>query len=595
MGTALIESIVRDALRIVAPPPKLTVSEWSDCYRMLSSESSAEPGRWRTDRAPYQRGIMDACSDSMTREVVVMSSAQIGKSEFCLNVIGYYVHLDPAPMLLLQPTLEMAEAFSKDRMAPMVRDTKELSCRIADAKSRDSGNTMLHKKFPGGHITMTGANSPSSLASRPIRIVLCDEVDRYPASAGTEGDPVMLARKRTATFWNRKVVLTSTPTIRGLSRIEAAYMGSDQRRYFVPCPVCGEKQTLKWSSLKWDEDNPESTAYQCEHCGAMIEEQNKQRMLHAGEWVASQKFAGVAGFHLNELYSPWRRWADIVRDFIEANKGGPEMLKVWVNTSLGETWEEQGDAIEPVGLMARLESYDEIPRHLARTAGVDVQKDRLEVTVVDWGNGEEAWTMDHFIIPGDTAQPEVWERLAGEVAHWAPEAMAIDSGYNASLVYAFCEKRKWAYAVKGRPGTGVPIVEDERARRQRLRRQRKKGITVHMVGDDQAKALIYSRLKLTAVGPGYIHFPASPSFDDEYFAQLTAEKLIMKVRNGRHVFEWIQTRPRNEALDCWKYSLAALRLSGISLSARASSRRTVPDQMVSITGPFSLAGWKRGA
>ena len=237
---------------------------------------------------------------------------------------------------------------------------------------------------------------------------------------------------------------------------------------------------------------------------------------------------------------------------------------------MGECWEEHGDQVDPTGLLTRLEDYEELPRQLVRTAGVDVQKDRLECTVVDWGVGEEAWTLEHRILPGDTAQPAVWQMLDDELQHWGPQAVAIDSGYNTSMVYAYVEKRRWALAVKGRAGPGVPLVEDEKTRRMRLRRQRKKGIMVHLVGDDQAKALIYSRLKITAPGPAYIHFPNDASFDDEYFAQLTAEKLVTKMRGTRPYAEWQQIRPRNEALDCWKYALAALRLSGIDLRMRAA-------------------------
>ena len=289
-----IEDLARQALASFAPPPDLTISEWADQFRYLSPEASAEPGRWNTDRAPYQRGIMDAISHPETETVVLMTSAQIGKTAILENVVGYFVSQDPSPTLLLQPTLEMAATFSKDRLAPMLRDTPSLRGLVKDARARDSGNTQLHKQFPGGHITMTGANSPANLASRPIRVVLCDEVDRYPESAGTEGDPVALARKRSATFWNRKIVLTSTPTIKGLSRIEQAYLASDQRRYWVPCPDCGEHQVLSWANVRWDEDQPETAHYVCEHCGSCIDEQHKPPMLQRGEWRASAPFKGAA-------------------------------------------------------------------------------------------------------------------------------------------------------------------------------------------------------------------------------------------------------------------------------------------------------------
>ena len=316
-----------------APPPRLKVSEWADKFRKLSPESSAEPGQWRTSRAEYQRGIMDAVNDPAVVEVVIMSSAQTGKTESLNNIVAYYITQDPSPMLLLQPTLEMSEAYSKDRLAPMVRDCPNLLDKIGDPRSRKTDNTLLHKTFPGGHITLAGANSPASLASRPVRIVLCDEVDRYPASAGTEGDPVNLAKKRTVTFWNRKLLLTSTPTVKGSSRIEQAFLASDQRRYFVDCPHCQHEQVLVWAGVKW-EDDPKAAWYECGNCNRPINNGQKLEMIRGGRWKATAEFKGVAGFHLNELYSPWRTFGDVAGDFLKA-KDNPQQLKVWVNTSLG--------------------------------------------------------------------------------------------------------------------------------------------------------------------------------------------------------------------------------------------------------------------
>ncbi len=563
-ATMKVSDLTAAAMAIFAPPPTLTVSEWADRYRFLSPEASAEPGKWSTSRAPYQRGIMDAVSDPETDTVALMTSAQIGKTAMIENVIAFYVSQDPSPILCLQPTLEMAGTFSKDRMAPMLRDTPTLRGLVKDARARDSGNTQLHKQFPGGHITMTGANSPANLASRPIRIVLCDEVDRYPESAGSEGDPVALARKRTATFWNRKVVLTSTPTIKGLSRIEQAYLASDQRRYWVPCPDCGDYQVLKWANVRWDEGKPESAHYVCEHCGSCLDEQHKTAMLQAGEWRADAPFKGSAGFHLNELYSPWRRWSEMAADFLEAKHAGTEMMKAWVNTSLGETWEEQGDAIETTGLLSRVEPYEreDLAGH-AITAGVDVQKDRLEASFVAWGTGEEAWLVDHVIISGDTARAEPWLELAEVFADHRPRAVAVDSGFNTSMVYEFVSRHRYCYAIKGQSGFGRPLIEDARKRAQRLRRR--KGVHVEPVGVDGGKQTIHARLRQITPGPGYLHFPDDAAFDQEYFDQLAAEKLITKYRYGRPHQEWQQIRPRNEALDCLVYALAALRLSGLRM------------------------------
>ena len=261
------------------PPPEMTVSQWADSYRKLSPEASSEPGRWVTDRAPYQKGMMDAVNEAGISEVVFMTSSQIGKTEILNNIMGYFVHQDPAPILFIQPTLDMAETWSKDRLAPMIRDTDALTALFKDPKSRDSNNTLLHKKFAGGHITMAGANSPSSLASRPIRIVLLDEEDRYPVSAGSEGDPGSLAQKRTTTFWNRLLVSASTPTIEGESKIEARYQQSDQRKFYVPCPECKEYQILTWAQIKFDKENIKDTHYECAHCKAKLKESDKIWML----------------------------------------------------------------------------------------------------------------------------------------------------------------------------------------------------------------------------------------------------------------------------------------------------------------------------
>ena len=259
-------AILQSSQRLIQPPPKLTISEWSDKFRVLSPEASSEAGKFETSRAIYQKEIMDAISDPNIEEVVFMSGSQIGKTEVLLNTIGYYIHYDPAPILMIQPTLDMARSWSQDRLSTMLRDTPHLKYKVSEVKSRDSGNTVLHKSFDGGHISACGANSPASLASRPIKIVLCDEVDRYPPSAGTEGDPVLLAKRRSATFWDRKLVLTSTPTVKGASRIELAYDNTDKRKFYVPCPKCNKTQILKWSQVVWEKKDATTVKYQCSEC-----------------------------------------------------------------------------------------------------------------------------------------------------------------------------------------------------------------------------------------------------------------------------------------------------------------------------------------
>ncbi|MCH7948394.1 MAG: phage terminase large subunit family protein, partial [candidate division Zixibacteria bacterium] len=392
----------------------MSLSEWADQNRRLSPESSAEPGRWRTSRAPYLKGIMDALSDSTIERVVLMKSAQTGGTECSLNAIGYYIDQDPSPILVVQPTVEMGLALSKDRLAPMLRDTPVLKDRVTDVKSRDSGNTLLHKTFPGGHITITGANSPAGLAMRPVRVTIFDEVDRFPSSAGTEGDPVTLGRKRSKTFWNRKSFEISTPTVTGISRIEASYEMSDQRHFHVPCPECGTFQKLVWAQVKWDKDEnkkalPETTRYECEHCAHRITDKDKHDMLINGEWVADNPDSAIAGFHINELYSPWSTFQEVVEAFLEA-KPRPDTLRAWVNTSLGETWEESGDDIDHLSLFESLrEVYEHNIPHgvVVLTAGVDIQKDRIEVELCGWGIGFESWAVEYQILYGDTTKAQV--------------------------------------------------------------------------------------------------------------------------------------------------------------------------------------------
>lgn len=565
----------------LAPRRALMVSQWADEHRELSGKQAGERGRWRTARNPMLREIMDSLSaSSRVTDIWVIKSSQVGVTEATVNFLGYCIDHAPAPVMVLMPTLDARDAWKAQKLNPLLLETPVIRDLLGGQRSRDAANSKDMIDFPGGVLFLAGGNSPNSYAQRSVRYLIMDDLDRFPPEVGAEGDPVALAKGRTKAFARAKRLFISTPTVKGESLIERGHAESDQRRYHVPCPHCGHSQPLEWGGaeaahgIKWSSGPSGIDAwYVCAKCAQPIYEHQKPGMLAAGRWIATHPERSTRGYHISALYAPiglGPSWRDLVEEWQIAVKS-PGTLRTFVNTHLGECWEEQGDHVDPTGLMMRMEDYDELPRQLARTAGVDVQKDRLECTVVDWGVGEEAWTMDHLIIPGDTAQPDVWQHLDDDLAHWSPQAVAIDSGYNTSMVYSFVEKRRWALAIKGRAGPGVPIVEDEKSRRLRLRRQRKKGVTVNLVGDDQAKALIYSRLKITAVGPGYIHFPNDASFDDEYFAQLTAEKLVTKMRGTRPYAEWVQTRPRNEALDCWKYALAALRLSGIDLRARAAA------------------------
>lgn len=559
------------AMKLLTPPPRLSVAQWADKERRLDSQSSAEPGRWLTSRAEYQRGVMDACSDPAVKEVVFMCSAQLGKSECLNNTIGYYMDYDPCPILLMQPTLDLAMAYSKDRItAGLLKSTPTLRDKVKDSKVKDSGNTHLHKVFPGGALSLVGSNSPSSLASRPIRVVLCDEVDRYSASAGEEGDPISLAKRRSATFWNRKIIMVSTPTNKGASRIEAAYEESDKRRYYVKCHDCEHEQTLKWAQVKWEDRDPKTACYVCEGCGSIWTDADRNRAVSKGRWIAEKPFTGVAGFHLNSLYSPWAILSEAVEEFMLASKD-PMRLKTFVNTFLGETWDEQGDQVDDYAVAQRKEVYPHVPEEVVLlTAGVDVQDDRLECEVVGWGAGEESWQIDYHIIYGDPSSPRIWAQLDEVILktydHPSGEQMVIratcvdSGGHHTRAVYNYAKTRAGhrVYAIKGVGGEGKPIIG--RASRNNVGK-----VPLYAVGVDTAKELHYSRLRIEESGPGYCHFRAV--MDDEYFKQLTAEKLITSYHKGYPKRTWTKTRTRNEALDVRVYAIAAFHVLNVNMDS----------------------------
>ncbi len=543
-------------------PPTLKISEWADKYRRLSPESSAEAGQWRTDRAEYQRGILDAFNNPNIERIVVMTSSQVGKTEILLNAIGYYIDQNPSPMLCVQPTLAMGQAFSKDRLAAMIRDSDKLKDSVKDARSRDSGNTTMHKAFAGGHISIVGSNSASGLASRPIRILLMDEVDRYETSAGSEGSPISLAIARTKTFWNRKIFMCSTPTVKGISAIEDAFEESDQRYYHVPCPECNHKQVLKWKNVVWDDEKPETANYACDGCGAVISESKKQWMIKNGEWIATKPTNKVAGFHISELYSVWSTWADMAKNFLEAKKN-PETLKTFINTSLGESWEEQGDAVEYETLLERRLNYDftNIPEDvLVLTAGCDVQKDRIELQLVGWGKDYLAYVCDYKIFWGDPNSQNVWsdldaylkKRFKTDTDRIIPiSCTTIDSGgHHTNMVYQFTKPRQGrrVFAIKGLSTAGKPIAN-------RPTFVGKNKAVLYGVGTDSAKEAVFARL---ATDPDQTTLHFCSDLDEEYFKQLTAEKRITKFVRGRKTLAWKQIRPRNEALDTLVYNFAAI-------------------------------------
>lgn len=579
---APLERLVARTWRRFAPPPKMTVAEWADTYRILSPEYAAEPGRWRTSRTPYMREPMSVITDRDTETVVIMASSQVGKTEVLHNCLGYTMHLHPRPTLYVQPTLDTASAVSKDRLGPMIRDTAPLRGLVAPPRGRDGSNTTFHKTFPGGHLTLAGANSPASLASRPIAFLLADEVDRWEASvghrrgrqgspqdSGSEGDPLALAVKRTTTFRGRKIVITSSPTVKGASRIEDWYEISDQRRYWTPCPRCREPFVFAWEHIRWAEGVPEAPWIECPACSGRIEDTERGALMAAGVWKADKPFAGIAGFHIWSGFALWRSLAEQVAEFLRARRS-LEMRQVWTNTALGRTWEVPGERIDPGSLILRRVDYGAAVPEGVRliTAGVDTQDDRLEALVVGWGDGEEGWILERVPLLGDPGRSDVWRELDDLLDFDWPHARGgtmriqcalVDSaGHRTQAVYNAVVPRqvRRVYATIGRSGgeRGM-LVSPPKA----IRAQGGGTVQRRVVDVDQAKALLFSRLRVTDPGPEYLHFPMSVG--EAFFDELTAERLVTK-RNkyGVPTKTWEQIRERNESLDCLVLALAALRV-----------------------------------
>lgn len=575
------------------PPPEMNMSDWADAYRQLSQGASAEPGRWRTEKAPHQREMMNAISDIKIKKVVVMSSAQIGKTEGpILNTIGYFMHYDPAPVLVMQPTIQMAEAFSKDRLSKMLQDTPILSGLVND-RARNSGNTILQKIFPGGHITMVGANSPSSLASRPIQILLADEVDRYPATAGSEGDPLFLASERLTTFWNSKEVYVSTPTIKDASRIEIEYLHSSRGEWNVPCPECGALQPLEWGNIVFDRDDLTVIHYACRECGTISPEAVWKRKFSEGKYIHEDPENPIKGFHLNALGSTLAKWQDIVEKFLLANdekkKGNIEPLKAWTNTKMGQTWEEEGEQVKDEELMKRRERYNsEVPPEVMYlTAGVDTQDDRLEIEVVGWGPEFESWGIKYAVLYGNTKLKQVWTDLdtflmqtfhKPDGSKMKIACTCIDSGgHRTNEVYKYCKPRfnRRIFAIKGSNDSAAAYI-------QKPTKNNREQAYLFTLGVDTGKSLLLQRLKVVEEGPGYCHFPKEEEkgYNETYFKGLTAEKQVLVYKKGRPFFEWRikdYEHKRNEALDCRNYASAAIEILGVPLK-KVEKQETVNTQ-----------------
>lgn len=565
------------------PLPKTSVSDWADAYRMLPS-TAAEPGRWKTSRAPYQKDIMDSFTQPGIHEVVVKSCSQIGKSDIMNNIIGRFAHLDPCSIMMVQPTVDMAEDFSKSRIEPMIRDTKVLADIFADVKSRDRGNTILSKLFPGGRLIMGGANSPAGLASRPIRILLCDEVDRFPVSAGTEGDPIDLAAKRMTTYWNRVMGLFSTPTNEGDSRIDVAYNSGTQEEWQHRCPNCGEYHKLSYLNMEVDAKKDakiqglqkylvREVKWRCPDCGFAFSEREmkaapQKYIVHHPEALET----GCRSFYINAFSSPWISWKQIMKEWLEA-KGFPDREKVVVNTRFGESYRAAGEFESDDFLMKRREKYRaELPEGvLLLTAAVDTQDNRLEYEICGWGEGEEAWGILKGVILGAPNRDSTWhelDKVLDRVYRFSNGKglrvirTLIDSGgHYTGDVYKYCEKNllKQRFAIKGMGGPGIPL-------NYKIGKAKGLNAPLVMLGVDDGKQQIMSRLTIEKPGAMYFHFPldedgvmVNRGYDSLYFRGLISEHRKTVKRNGQYREVWEPTTGiRNEPLDLRNYNLACM-------------------------------------
>jgi phage terminase large subunit GpA-like protein len=568
----------------------LSVSEWADKYRVLPQSTTAESGKWNTDRTPYLREIMDCLSPkSSPQKIVFMKGAQIGGTEAGLNWLGYIIHYAPGPTLFVNPSEATSRRNSKMRVSPMIESMPILKNKITAPTSRDTGNTILHKEFRGGSLVMTGANAPSGLRSVPIRYLFLDEVDEFPKDCGNEGDPVDLAIERTATFANRKIFMVSTPTLKDASRIEQAFLEGDQRFYEVPCPKCGHYQMLKWAGVVFNHKRLTEACYRCENCGALWHEWQKPELLRRGHWVARNPLAKIASFHLSSLYSPWVSWTEIAREFLSV-KDIPDRLQVWTNTKLAETWENlAGAAIDPTSIMLRAEDFgNTLPDGVVcLTAGIDVQDNRLEVEIVGWGRDEESWSIDYQIIYGDPSTPELWGTLdellmrrykhARQIKDIGVLAACIDSGghYTDHVInYCFERRRFHIWAIKGRGGHGNPVWPAQASESFKTRRP------VYVISVNSAKDILFQRLDITDTSAGRWHFPTGR--DTSWYEQLTNEVVFKKKYKGVFYREWQLKKEgvRVEALDCRVYAYAALRgliwTCKYNLNAEADKIATYP-------------------
>jgi phage terminase large subunit GpA-like protein len=592
----LIEECRKAFRRGLEPDPLLTVSEWADQRRVLSAKASSEHGPWRTSRTPYLRRPMNDLSvTSPVQEVVLVFGAQTGKSESLNNWTGYVMDIAPGPTLFVQPTIDLAKRYSKMRIAPMIEATPSLQEKVKAPRERDSGNTTLMKEFVGGFLILGGANAASGLASMPIRFLAGDEIDRWPSDVDEEGSPLAIVEARTRTFGVRKkLAWTSTPTIANRSAIWSKWETSNQQHLRLPCPHCGYRQVIVWDRIRYDPKDPglPNTLHRapvliCEECGEGIDEDTKAwwydpDVFDDAWWDPAEADRAVQGYHLSALYSPlgWFSWTEAVVGYEKA-KDNPADLKPWTNTVLAECWNDDGEAPDWEALYNRREPYQigAVPDNVVfLTCGIDVQMDRIELEVIGWGRGMETWSCDYQVLAGDTAEPAVWRELSkfirsefgrGDGQRLPIRMTAIDSGFRSQEVYRWVRGQAGnrVIAIKGGPESQTSIIGTPgKVDVLRNGRPLRGGVKVWPVGTSTAKSELYGWLRRPMpdegepLPHGWCHFP---QYGEEWFRQLCAERLTNTVdRRGYNKFEWVKTRPRNEALDCRIYARAAAALVG---------------------------------
>lgn len=564
---------LREVSQLWRIPPRLKFWDWAEKNRWLGKDVTAKPGRYHVSNAPFQKEPQEAIDDPTVQTMVLYWGKRLGKTEIMVNIVGGTIDQNPRNILIAYPTIDGCKNFSRKFFAPMIRSTPCLKGKIKDSRTKDANNTILSKDFPGGNISIATAGSKSSFRQVQAPVVICDEIDAMESTP--EGDPVTLALGRAENYPDCIQVIASTATLKGTSRIESWYEQSDKRNWFCPCPKCGQFQVLKWQQVKWEGRPIEDTVYVCEHCNQELNDSERLQMVLAGEWKATAQFKGIRGYWLNGLNSTFppkrgfrSKLHQFASEFLAAKHSGEAVLKAWINTFLCESWEVKGDKVDHAPLLDRTENYLEAGQLPAGVLcllwAADVQDDRIEVEIKGFGQGEESWGIDYRILYGDPDHEDVWKQLDEAVSQsythpsgsiLRPVCGVVDLGHKPRSVLRFTRPREGrrVYAVIGSREHWQPLVS--RPKKSTIRKA-----AVFVVGTDTAKEIIYGRLRLTQPGPRFQHFPKGHGYDEEFFRQLTSEKLVTEYDEMNIPKEriWVKCRNRNEALDINVYLLAAL-------------------------------------